>query len=94
MVIARLKASHIGKQCIVGFLAAKPVKGAIGQNPVKQHGQLFHGFVPVVLSQFHHAFLNDVQRRFFVAHMVDRPFEGALFHAFQKFGEFVFRCQV
>lgn len=94
MVIARFKAPHIGKQGIVGFLAPEPIKGAVGQYPVKQHGELFGRFVAIVLCQFHHALLNDIQRRFVIAHMVHRPFEGALFHAFQKFGEFEVRCQV
>ena len=86
MVIIRLKFAQVREECVVRLLAPEPVQRAIGQNAMKQHGELFNGLVPVVLSQLHHAFLNNIQCRFIVAHVVHGPFERALFHAFQKFG--------
>ena len=49
--------------------------------------------MPVVLSQFHHAVLHDIEGGFVVSYVVDRTLEGALFDAFQKLGEFLFCCQ-
>ena len=49
--------------------------------------------MPIVLCQFHHAVLHDVERGFLVPDVVDGSLESALFHAFQKIGEFLFSCQ-
>jgi hypothetical protein len=49
--------------------------------------------VAVVLRQLHHAVLHDVERRFFVPHVVDRALESASFDAFQEVGKFLFSGQ-
>ena len=85
--------AHARKQCIARLLAAKPVQGAVGKNPLEQHGQFARRFVPVMLGQLEHAVLHDVERRFLVANVVDRALECALFYAFEEIGEFLFGCQ-
>ena len=88
-----LEVAQVGKQRIARFLTAKPVQRGVGQNALKQQGQLGGGLVAVVLGQLHHAVLHDVERRVFVAHMVERALERALFHAAQQIGEFLFGRQ-
>jgi hypothetical protein len=46
-----------------------------------------------VLRQLHHAVLHDIERRFFVPHVIDRALESASFDAFQEVGEFLFSGQ-
>ena len=73
---------HIGKQRVAGFLSPEPVQGAVGQDAVEQHGQFLRGFVAVMLRQFQHAVLHDVQGGLLVADVVNRTFERSFLHAF------------
>jgi hypothetical protein len=59
----------------------------------KQHRQLGGGLVAVVLRELHHAVLHDIERRFFIPHVIDRALESASFDAFQEIGEFLFSGQ-
>jgi hypothetical protein len=78
--------AHIGKQRISSFLPSKPVQCAVGQDPVEQHGQLCNWLVAVMLCQFHHAVLHDIQGRFFVADVINRALESSFFYAFEEVG--------
>ncbi len=60
-----------------------------GQDALEQHRQLGGRLVAVVLGQLHHAVLHDVERRFLVSHVIDRPLESAAFDAFRKSGVLV-----
>jgi hypothetical protein len=46
-----------------------------------------------MLSQFHHAVLNDIKRRLVIADMKDSSFERAFFYANQKVRKFFVRSQ-
>ena len=79
--------------CLVGFLAAEPVDRAVGQYFLKQKRQFAGGFVAVVFNQLHHAVLNDIQSRLFVAHMVETALESPVFNAFEEVRYFCGCCQ-
>ena len=78
----------IAEQCVPGFLSAKPVERGVGQNTLEKHRQFLGRLCSVMLDQFHHAVLNDVQRRFFISDMVERPLVSALFNACKKIRKF------
>ena len=46
-----------------------------------------------MFGQFHHAVLNDIERRLVVADMKDSSFERAFFYANQKVRKFFVRSQ-
>jgi hypothetical protein len=71
-------------------LAPEPVQSAIGQDTLKQHGELSGWLVSIVLGQLHHAVLNNVKRGLVVPNMVESSFERPFFNAFQKVGKFLF----
>ena len=89
----RIKVIDICEKSIACFAAAKPVERGVRQNTLKQHGQFAGRFVAVMLSQLHHAVLNDVERRLFFTDVVHAAFESAFFNAFQEVGEFLFSSQ-
>ena len=84
---------QIRKQGVAGLLPAEPVQGAVGQDPLEQHGQFGQRLVAVVLGQLHHAVLDDVQGGFLVANVVDRALESPFLDAFQEVGKFSFGGQ-
>ena len=65
-------------------------RSGIGQDALKQHGQLGHGFVAVVFCQFHHAVLHDVQGSLVVPHLKEAALESPLFDAGKKVVQFFF----
>ena len=93
VLILRVEVAQVGEQGASDFLPPEPVQRAVRQDTLKEHRQLGRRFVPVVFSQFHHAVLNNVKRRLFVANVIKGTFEGPLFNALQKVGEFLFVCQ-
>ena len=66
--------------------SVKEVQRAIGQDAMKEHGQLCGGLVAIVLCEFEHAVLHDIEGRFLVTDVVDGAFKRTFFHAFQEFG--------
>jgi hypothetical protein len=46
-----------------------------------------------MLSQFHHGVLNNVERGFLVADVVNAALESAFFNAFQEVRKFLVCCQ-
>ena len=54
---------------------------------MKQHGQLLRRLVAVVLAEFEHTVLHDVQGCFLVAYMKPSALESTLFNAFEELGE-------
>ena len=46
-----------------------------------------------MLSQFHHAVLDDIERCFFVSHVINAALESPFFNAFQEVRKFLFSCQ-
>jgi len=87
------KLVEIGEQGVFGLLPSEPIEGRVGENALKQHGQLGDAFVAVMLAQLHHAVLNNIERGLLVPHMVERAFEGSFFNADQKVREFLFGGQ-
>ena len=73
--------AEVGEQGAACFSSAKPVQRRVGEDPLKQHWQFLRRFFSVMLCQFHHAVLNDVERGFIIPDMVERAFEGTLFYA-------------
>ena len=79
-----LQSRYVGKERIACFLPPEPVQGAVGQDAVKQHGQLLGRFIPVVVAEFEHAVLDDVQRGLLITHLINRAFESAFVHALEE----------
>ena len=80
----------MGKDGFLRFLAAKPVQRAVRENALEQHGKLFNRLVPIVLGQFEHAVLHDVQGCILVTDVEKAALECALFYAFEECGQFLF----
>lgn len=54
---------------------------------MKQHRQLFGGFIAVVLAEFHHAVLHDVEGGFLIANMKPCALKSTFFDAFKELGK-------
>ena len=78
------KVAHVGKKCIAGFLSAKPIEGGVGQDALKQHGQLVCRLIAVVRGQLDHAVLQNVERRFLISYVIERALEGTLLRVFKE----------
>ena len=79
-----LKIVQVGEVRPVRLLTAKPVNGAVGEDALKQHGQLFSFLMAVVLHQLHHAVLDDIQSGFLIAYVVQAALECPFFNVFEE----------
>ena len=67
-------------------MSPEPIKRAIGQNALEQHGQFGHGLVAIVFGQFDHAVLDNIQGSVFVSNVINAAFERTFLDALEEIG--------
>ena len=72
---------------VANFLAPEMIANGILQDSLEQQWKLCGWLVAIILCQFNHGFLHDIQRRLFVAYGVGRMLEGAALDAGEKIGK-------